>query len=193
MPRKVLGPINRHRVADILLHMKIVSRASRPGLLVGFLRILCNGLCTAKRFHTEEHDHTCRIGCPNELDSLTHYNGCPRLYNIFISFWRHASILPRRNCLLHDLISRVFMRSLQYGIVVLGFLDAYAHHKHCLDSENSGNFGDCMKGRIRLMTAITPAYAHAHQATCLAQHFLASCTCCPSPNPDIRSFPMIVP
>ena len=32
------------------------------------------------------------------------------------------------------------MRSLQYGIVVLGFLDAfvYAHHKHRLDSENSG-------------------------------------------------------
>ena len=44
----VLGPISRHRVADILPHMKIVSRASRPGLLVGFLRILCNGLlyCT---------------------------------------------------------------------------------------------------------------------------------------------------
>ena len=45
---KVLGPISRHRVADILLHMKIVSRASRPGLLVGFLRILCNGLCIAQ-------------------------------------------------------------------------------------------------------------------------------------------------
>ena len=28
---KVLGPISRHRVADILPHMKIVSRASRPG------------------------------------------------------------------------------------------------------------------------------------------------------------------
>ena len=64
------------------------------------------------------------------------------------------------------------MRSLQYGIVVLGFLDAfvYAHHKHRQDSENSGNFGDCIKGRIRCMTAITPAYAHAYQATCLAQH-----------------------
>ena len=33
---RVLGPISRHRVADILPHMKIVSRASRPGLLVGF-------------------------------------------------------------------------------------------------------------------------------------------------------------
>ena len=51
----MLGPISRHRVADILPDMKIVSRASRPGLPVGFLRILCNGLCTAQRFHTEEN------------------------------------------------------------------------------------------------------------------------------------------
>ena len=86
---RVLGPINRHRVADTLLHMKSVLRASRPGSLVGFLRILCNGLCTAQRFHSEEHDHT----CPH---CLTHYNECPRLYNIFIPFWRHATILPQR-------------------------------------------------------------------------------------------------
>ena len=52
---RVLGPISRHRVADILHHMKLVSRASRPGHSVGVLRILCNGLCTAQRFHTEEH------------------------------------------------------------------------------------------------------------------------------------------
>ena len=73
---------------------------------------------------------------------------------------------------LHDLITRVFMRSIQNGIVVLGFLDAFvhAHHKHSLNSENSGNFGHCMKGRIRFMTAITPAYALAYQATCLARH-----------------------
>ena len=156
-------------------HMKLVSRASRPGLLVGFLRILCNGLCTAQRFHTAEHDHTCRVGCPNEPDSLPHYNECPRLYNIFVSFWRHATILPHRNHLLHDLITRVFLQSLQYGIVVLGFLDAfvYAHHQHHQGFENPGNFVDCMKGRIRHMTAITPAYGHAYQATCLARHIPA--------------------
>ena len=63
-----LGPISRYRVADILHHMNFVSRASRP---VGVLRILCNGLCTAQRFHTEEHDHTCRVGCPGEPNSLS--------------------------------------------------------------------------------------------------------------------------
>ena len=57
----------------------------------------------------------------------------------------------------------------------MGFLDAfvYAHHQHRQGFENPGNFGDCMKGRIRFMTAITPAYAHACQATCLTTHMLA--------------------
>ena len=169
---RVLGPISRHRIADIFPHMKRVSRASRPGLLVGFLRILCNGLCTAQRFHTVENHHTCRVGCPDEPDSLSHYNMCPRLYNLFLSFRRHASMVPPRNCLLHDLISRVFLRSLQCGIVVLGFLDAfvYGHHKHRRDSRNAGSFGDCMTGRVRFMTALTPACAHAYQTICLGMH-----------------------
>ena len=138
---RVLGPISRYRVADILPHMKLKSRASRSGLLVGFLRILCNGLCTAQRFHTEEHDHTCCVGCQNEPDSLSHNNECHQLYNIFTSSWRHATVLPQRNHFLHDLITRMFLRSLQYGIVVLGFLDAfvYAHHKHRQGFENPGN------------------------------------------------------
>ena len=102
--------------------------------------------------------------------TLSHYNECPRLLNIFLSFWWNALILPPRNCLLHDLISRVFLRSLQYGIVVLGFLDAfvYAHHKHRLDSANAGNFGDCLTRRVRFMTAITPAFAHACNLSCFA-------------------------
>ena len=62
---RVLGPISRHCIADIRPHLKRVSRASRPGLLVGFHRIICNGLCTAQRFHTAENEHTCRIGCPD--------------------------------------------------------------------------------------------------------------------------------
>ena len=98
---------------------------------------------------------------------------CPRLHNLFLSFWRHATMAPQRNCLLHDLISRVFLRSLQYGIVVLGFLDTfvYAHHKHRLHYANAGNFGDCMSGRVRFMTAITLAYAHAYQTICLGMPF----------------------
>ena len=50
---RIFGPTSRIRVVEILPRMKLVSRASRPGLTVGFLLILCNGLCAARRFHTE--------------------------------------------------------------------------------------------------------------------------------------------
>ena len=39
---KILGPISRYRVADVLRNMKLESRASRLGLTVGVLRIPCN-------------------------------------------------------------------------------------------------------------------------------------------------------
>ena len=93
---RFVGPISRHCIADILPHLKRVSRAARPGLLVGFLRILCNGLCTAQRFHTAENDHTCRIGCPNAPDTLSHYNECPSLRKLFLfgdtPRWCHKDI-----------------------------------------------------------------------------------------------------
>ena len=157
--------------------MKLASRASRPGLAVGFLRVFCNGPCTAQRFHVEVDEQKCRVGCPNEPDSLSlsHYNECPLLYNMCTSIWRQATRFPRRSHLLHDLITEVCKRSLQYGIVVMGFIDAlvYAHNHHRWNIENPGNFEDCMKGRIRFMTAINPAYAHAYQVTCLTRHMPA--------------------
>ena len=146
---KVLGPISRYRVADILPHMKLVSLASRPGLIVGFLRILCNGLCTAQRFHTEEHDHTCRVGCSNE--PLSHYNECPRLYNIFASFWRHDTVVPQRNHFLHDLFTRcscealpiistvVLSKILALWRLYVGTNPLYDGHHSCLRPRSSGN------------------------------------------------------
>ena len=48
---KVLGPISHYRFADILPHMKLASRASGPGLTVGFLSILCNAMHGPKNSH----------------------------------------------------------------------------------------------------------------------------------------------
>ena len=130
------------------------------------------------------NEHTCRVGCPNEPDSLTLQRVSPVV----------RSVLPRRNHLLHDVITHVFLRSLQYGIVVLGFIDTfvYAHHQHRQGLENPGNFDDCMKRRIRFMMTITPVYTHAYQATCLSRHpWKNSVSRCP--KPDIRTFPTLVP
>ena len=38
---RILGSISRFRVAEILHRRKLASRASRPGLIVGFLHSFC--------------------------------------------------------------------------------------------------------------------------------------------------------
>ena len=50
------------------------------------------------------------------------------------------------------------------SFVVMGVIDAfvYAHNYHRRNLDNPANIGDCMEGRIRLMTAVTPTYAHAY-------------------------------
>ena len=178
--------------------MNLASRASRLGLTVAILRILCNGLCTAQRFYVEGVEQRCRVGCLDESDSLPHYSECPLLYKCFTSVWRHATIFQRRGHLFHDLITQNFLRSLQYGIVVMGVLDAfvYAHNHHSRNIDNPGNLGACIKGRIRFMTAITPAYAHAYQFICVAGHIPAASLqnfACRSRKPDIHIFPTLVP
>ena len=126
--------------------MKLASRASRPGLTVGS-----------------------RVS-----PTLPHYNEC-LCCTICSPVFGQATELPRRSHLLHDLITQEFLRSLQYGIVVMGFIGAfvYAHHQHCRSIDNPGNFGDCMKGRFCFMAAITSANAHAFQATCRTRHMPA--------------------
>ena len=61
--------------------------ASRCGLAVGILRVHCNGMCTAQRFHIEGEEQRCRAGCQDEPDSLSHFYECPLLYNFFTSIW----------------------------------------------------------------------------------------------------------
>ena len=123
----------------------------------------------------------------------SHYNECPMLYDMFLVCWGPATVLPRRNLLLHDLITHVLLRSLQYGIVMMVFIDAfvYAHQQHRRSIENPGNLADCMKSRNRFMTAIplltfTRTRQHASQDTFLRSHIGVRL---PKPKPDIRIFP----
>ena len=64
---KVLGPISRYRIADILPHMKLASRASRPGLTVGFCASFATGYVRLKDFTVIEALSFLRLpwpGCP---------------------------------------------------------------------------------------------------------------------------------
>ena len=150
--------------------MKLASRASRSGLTVGFLRILCNRLCTTQRF-LHRRWWTNVSSWMSEWTQLSlPFQRMPSFSEYVYFCSGQATVLPRRSS-----VTQVFLQSLQYGIVVIGFIDTfvYAHHQHRRSIDNPGNFGDCMKGSIRFMTAITSTYAHAYQATCLTRHISA--------------------
>ena len=55
---------------------------SRSGC--GVLRIACNGLCTAARFHTVEGNPGCLLGCHDVLDCLRHTIDVPPCSNPYV-------------------------------------------------------------------------------------------------------------
>ena len=55
------------------------------------------------------------------------------------------------------------------------YLSQFGHNYHQQNTDNPGNFEDFMEGRIRLLTAITPTYAHAHQVLCLTGRSAEKC------------------
>ena len=50
----IFWPISSHRLTQVLVTTRTASRATHPGLVVGF--VLCNGVCTPRRFHTDIDD-----------------------------------------------------------------------------------------------------------------------------------------
>ena len=75
---RAFGPVSSHLTAQILPQMCLASRASRPGLAVGLLRVRCNGMCTAQRFHIEGEEQGCRAGCQDEPGSTCSMTLLPR-------------------------------------------------------------------------------------------------------------------
>ena len=171
---KALGLMSsRFDVEQILPMIRKAARAFCLRLAVGILWLLCNGTCTTKRLHVDNEEQTLRAGCPDEPDCLSHYNKCSLLSLSLIldRIWSNAWIRLRGNLLFHDLVTQILRGSLQHGIVVVWiyccdpFVHAHNYHWHSMD--NQVIFEDCIEGRIRFLTAITPSYAHAHQAFCL--------------------------
>ena len=67
--------------------------------------------------------------------------------------------------LLHDLITQTACLGVQYCILTLGVIHVFVctHNHHRQHRNDPGNFEDCVQGRIRQMSALTPACAHAAQ------------------------------
>ena len=51
-----VGFVDQHRVLSLMEVLRWTANSCKAGLVVGALRIACNGLCTAARFHTAEEN-----------------------------------------------------------------------------------------------------------------------------------------
>ena len=76
-----LGFVNQHRVQSLMTGLCRTANSCKAGLIMGALRIACNGLCTAARFHSAEENHGWLLWCSEGPDCLQHYNRCPPLFN----------------------------------------------------------------------------------------------------------------
>ena len=77
----------------------------------------------------------------------------------------HRWTAPRKNS---------FSEPINFNASTKSLVDAfvYAHNHHRRNMDNPGNIGGCMKGTIRFMTAITPAYAQTYQLIYLTRRIL---------------------
>ena len=135
------------------------ARAPRPGLAVGILRVLCNGMCAAHRFHMDGK-RTCRAGCQDEPDSLSHYNECPLFYNF--------SVEPSLNLLCHDYVGTVMESYLDEAVLgrialschfALDLLcdKAEFHYRQCSDSDVMSDWDQSGSILIWALDALPPA------------------------------------
>ena len=100
------------------------ANSRKPGLVIGALRIACNGLCTAARFHKAEDNLGCRLGCLEELDCLRHYNCCDILSDHLNSPWRGTSECISPTAIFNDLLFKIAVRIDRLCILVSHLLDA---------------------------------------------------------------------
>ena len=128
--------------------------------------------------------------CHDEPDPLSHYNGCPFLYNFGSGAWRNAAVLPRRGYLFHDLITQIFPRILQYAIVVRSILEhfLYAHNHHRRNFDNPAIFGRRLHGREN--PPMRPSLFAWRSALLL---FPVGSFAFLLPKPGIRIFPTLEP
>ena len=144
----------------------------KAGLVVGALRIACNGLCTAARFHMAEENPGCFLRRHDGLDCIRHYYRCPALFESLRSLWLGTSECIAPTAMFNELLFKVAVRSDRSCILVAGLFNAFVT-AHSLQGTNRGpgiDFHEFMHGTIKMITALCPAWAHTYQTMCLGLH-----------------------
>ena len=62
--RQALANVSRHRVGALQRGRCHTANSCRPGLIGGILRLICDGICNSKRFHSDRDEQESRTGMP---------------------------------------------------------------------------------------------------------------------------------
>ena len=157
--------VNQHRVHSLRKGLCRTTNACDAGLVEGALRIDCNGLITAARFHSP-------LECHDGLDSLRHYNRCHTLFDYIRSIWPGSGECISPAAIFNDLRFKIAVQSDRLCILVAGLVGASGTAFN-LRKTNRGpglNFKELMYGRLKMMTALCLAWAHTYQTMSLGFH-----------------------
>ena len=83
-----LSTLPGHRVTKVVNACKVISETLPPRVLAAYLRVVCDGWCTRRRFQGLGR---CRFGCGYDADEIKHYASCTVIRE---GLRRHFGILP---------------------------------------------------------------------------------------------------
>ena len=122
---------------------------------MGALRIACNGLCTAARFHTAEERPGCLLGC-HLLTALRSMSYPVRLLSFPVA-WNVISL----RAIFNDLLFKIAVQSDRLNIflcLVYWMLFVMAFNLRRTHQGPGLNFEELTYGRIKMMTALCPTW-----------------------------------
>ena len=158
---RTLGDVSRQRVGALwgVCHS---AKSCRRGLVGGVLRVICNGICTA-RFHFDQDEQRCRVGCSDEVECTRALQRLPTTLptcRILLGSW---------DAIWHDTIFKMWNRRNRLCILGTGLIDAFVNvsNKHGPYQNNELCFRELMHGRIKMMTRVGPAWSRTHQSLSL--------------------------
>ena len=160
-----LGFVLQYRVHYLVKCLCRTANSCKAGLIVGALRIACNGLCTAARFHSADDIPGCLLGCSEGLDCSRHYNQCPTLFRSLLAIWPGTGDCISPTAIFNDLLFKIAVRSEQAVHSRVWFIRCLvtAFNLQRTHQVRGLTFRELMHGRLKMMTALCPAWAHTYQ------------------------------
>ena len=166
----VIGFVNQHRVLSLMEGPCRTANSCKAGKVVGASRIACDGWSV----HGCQipHNPGCFLGCHEGLDCIRRYNRCPTLFESLCSLWPGTGECISPTAIFNDLLFKIAFRSDRLCILVAGLLSAFvtAYNVRRTNRSPDLDFKELMYGRIKMMTALCPTWAHTYQTMCLGFH-----------------------